>query len=252
MVSDAEHSEMDRSNGWIAEMLRVSVFPVTGYDIATHYWHDIVGREPDETRTKNDPYEAVSQGLYEGGNLVFSVKKDRADWLFVPTKKNIAPGFNNIGDAKDAIEKFFPMLEHWIKADLKLKRIALGGIFLDIQDNMNAVNEILGERIKVIRLPRDHKVNDFSLRMNFSKNMKLNQRFELEINEIFNWSGVELKMVKVSTLGGSQDILDSHTFCAARLELDFNSDGANAKEFTRQISRKVYSECIKRIKEFVG
>ena len=26
MVSDAEHSVVDRSNGWIAEMLRVSVF----------------------------------------------------------------------------------------------------------------------------------------------------------------------------------------------------------------------------------
>ena len=248
MPNNTKKNEPQFDSRWIAEMLRVTVFSVPGFHFSDDTWEALVGRPPEETRTKTSPYETNSQGAYEKGKLVFSVKNERADWLYIPKGIPNEIGFQSIGKLNSVLEDFLSKTRNWIRSEIDVKRIAVAGVFLHPLRDMKAVNGELGERIPEIEMPDAHNVGDFSLQINYFEDASSTKNVGFAINNIVNWSGIEISTLRVTQHGSVSEVLESESRCALRLELDINSDASYTKKMSNSRKRIVFDALSERLK----
>lgn len=133
---------------WQAESLRFTGFLAPSAKVAADtWWADVVGEEPETKTVKPKTGEQREEGPFSSGQLAFSVKAGRVDWLLNP-KPPVEPEesfFNTVGPFVEASKPFIELILKWfgVATCPKLQRLAFGAVLLqEVEDKITGYSKI--------------------------------------------------------------------------------------------------------------
>ena len=224
---------------WQAELLRVTVFPVSSvqFDVA-EWWTLVTGEAPEaiESKPKFGIYQAA--GCFGKGRLILNIEPNRIDWLYTKDQQNNIENSFWIGDYLIEKQAFFKALEKWTPSCPPSYRIALGTILLETTDNLINGYHHLSKLLPAIKIDAENSF-DFSYSINrprFSKVLK-----NLKINRLSKWSVVTISLQIINPSVRQNFDKISETF-ACRLELDVNTTADQKDPLPQESLHKLFSE----------
>jgi len=206
---------------WKAEILRLTVFQVTGqppFD-RSGWWREIAGSDPESSITKSRTGECVESGPFGGGVLVLQTQPGRADWLLLES-----PGMDQLVaelSFPEAIDTFHRGLRSWLEARRNLARLALGAIVKLPVDDLEA-----GYRRISNFLPFDVDPvtsSDFMYQINRARPSIVMP--DVRVNRLSKWSVGRLVRAEVSPtqIPVTVSVHEVPQSSSCRLELDINT-----------------------------
>lgn len=179
---------------WLAQSVRVTAFPVSGFEIPEVSWWTTLVAEPPETRTMK-PREGIlfEEGIVQEGRLRLKIHPIKIDWHYVVARpEKVEQGIPSLGTFSQTLELFVPLMRRWLK-DMcpKINRLAFGAsIFQPVQDQKTGY-ETLGRYLPAVKIDPIGS-SDFLYRINRPRQLKTGMP-GLKINRLTSWSVIRLE-----------------------------------------------------------
>lgn len=218
-------SDSDRTEGWQAQLLRVTLFTLQPLSASGGIWREITGRDPDIDENRVRESLRRQAGAYENGELEVQVSPIRIDVMQGPNPEKVAetPWF---GPAQTEIGTFINLVKQWverIRVQVPVSRIAFGGVvLLSAKDRSESYRELS-------RLLSDVRIDAINTKeLIYRINRPKVGPNGLEMNRITTWHPLAMRHVLIPLPGGGQVVtaLAEHHF--VRLEFDNSTPAERA------------------------
>ncbi|HZD55590.1 MAG TPA: hypothetical protein VE136_02610 [Anaerolineales bacterium] len=239
---------------WYPETLRLTVFPIIGTQIdPQETFKQIAGIPVDELKSDREIGQTTILGRNDNLVLQLVVQPDRIHWAMTSMKDRPStdPRESSLGNFPEAITKFQPLVQEWLKSELcpELIRIAFGVILLSPVENEIDGFSRLSEYIQSLDID-PHNVSDLMYQINRWRVSKTGNP-GIKLNRLNKWS-VSVHQVVGFQLGGVRlnPLLGERNF-AIKLELDINTDQSNENSISKDRYRPILNELIELAVEIV-
>jgi hypothetical protein len=128
---------------WVAETVRLTVFPSAGTTLRSRSWQEVFGAEPDQViRQPMGPH--LEGGPINGARWVINRQPDRFDMAVVPDNPTSVPSdLLNVGNFQIAIDRLLERCETLFEEGTSIQRLAVGGIlFMSVDSTRDGVRTL--------------------------------------------------------------------------------------------------------------
>lgn len=251
-------NDVDISDSWMVQLLRISAFPIAGVPVAdpTSWWETTIGSAPDSMTNK--PKEGLVQlngQIDETAQLVLSCQPDRIDWQLSPIEPtDLPPDYPAIDNFETALPKFIDIINRWLEQPRpEFQRIAFGAILVkQVSNRVSGYSEI-AKYLPAVKIDAEGST-DFSYTINRPRPSTLAIE-GLTINRLSKWGVAVFKMFKLPMIASEgikliMHAADKETYLC-RLELDINTTTDIAKLPNEQI-KEIFAELVNLAKEIAA
>jgi hypothetical protein len=211
-----------QARNWLAENVRMTVFPVPGTrpDVAP-WWRQVTEEDPETRVSKPATHEHIDEGPFDGGRLRLIVNAlGIIQWNILPATPTEVPSeIMQIGPLSDVLPGFQRLAERWLPMAPPLSRIAFGPtVFLPAPGRRESY-QLLGELLRAsVNIDADRS-SELVYRINRPRRSTVIEG--LEINRLSTWSALKVSVVVAAVSGGANRLIQESYAC--RAELDINT-----------------------------
>lgn len=219
--------EKKQKPSWLADSLRVTLFPLGDFAPSSSWWKQVTDAEPESTSARPAKGEHQEEGPFHNGNLILRVEPLRIDWIYTK-KSNDAEVIPSLGTLANAVETFHAAIKRWIPLAPESNRLAFGAVLLQpVPDKMSGY-QVLSSFLPSVDLDPENS-SDFRYRIN-RRRPSSSSSADLRINRLSTWSVASFRGLRFSpSQPTSVHSMPEHYAC--HLELDINT----APEFAQPI-----------------
>lgn len=215
-------------NAWLAQVLRLTAFPVDPEAaLKQDLWEEVMG-EPSETSTRKKLLR-TDEGRIDSKVLTLTIDLKRIEWAFYPEidPLNLPAEIPSLGAFTAAIDECSDFIRRFFSGHCpEIQRLAFGAQLVRPSESREGAYRILDSCLQDVKV--DQNSHDFLYRIN-KKRKCLSLAHGPEINRLSTWSAIKLQFGTI--VQGSEPLSPLHPteWEGCRLELDINTD-ANRKE----------------------
>ena len=209
---------------WIANLLRVTAFPITPIDYTDGRWWDAMDlSEPDfEGLDKKNQKKTFSKTVEDEYVISLEQEPSRLDWILT-TSKLLADI-----SVDTAMKTFEPLIVNWLHASPPIKRLAFGANLLKAAETHSDGYRQLDALLPKVSLD-DNNSSEFLYRINRPRVYN-----GIKINRISKWTLINF----------IPHITQNSPKYYCNLELDINTDGDLTNELKREQLKDIQHQLI--------
>ena len=236
-------------DAWLAESLRVTVFPSPAASLTDQrWWEQLVGQPPETQTSQPRKGGRKDEGPYEGGKLVLDCETTRIDWHLVPAapSEETDQAFPNIGTYPESLALFSQLIRRWLGLDdfPPINRLAVGSILLHPVDSLSHGYRQLTDYLPSVQIDPNGS-SDFQYQINRPRESRSGVS-GLRINRLSKWSVATIRLFTLTGAGPSSRAEAQHH--ARRLQLDVNT----AAEFDTELPADGLIPLLQELVELAG
>ncbi len=227
---------------WVTEQLRLSAFSSDPFPATERDWQRITGQEEAENRTAIAGGKMFA-GSFQGGTLSLAYSGLRADIILNATVKETTdePQLPSIGQWSDTSASFQDTVNKWLEqTTVPMVRLAFGAILLHQVDTRETAYKTLDELL--FSVEANPKMRELLFRCNWPVESSVVRG--LMINRITTWSSIRVAQSRLQITGESFNVSPGPALDAVRLEIDHNTDQANAAPFDKGHLVPIFEELL--------
>ena len=215
---------------WHVESLRLSVFLVEQVtpEHELGRWAELMGSDPDETRTQHYGHVATADGPFGSGRLRLGVGASRFDWQVTPAPDETSTPFLSLGAYESVHDAFSPRMRAWLEQGCPpVQRIAYAPVLIRQMKSIAGANRYLADRLESLQLRDPDHTTDLEFRFNVRKQSDTER--SIQINRLVTWSVVEVAAARVAIppRAGPGDVHVGPSTPVCKLQMDLNSAPEN-------------------------
>lgn len=231
--------------GWVAEAIRLSVFPVNeAAAVETLHWEQAVGIPPDTVNRQSQQPQIpriIEEGPWNNCRLQTDSQRGQIHWrAFSATPNPDGPG--SIGSLSGVARLFREALNHWLAVHCPtINRLAFGANLMIPANSLEEVCAYLDGMLPTVSVT-DDGARDFMYRINRRRQSRHHEG--LGINRLATWSVSQAMGIEIVIVGGvpSAKVSEGRNFC--RLEFDINTVPIPADVIPQEVVPNVFAELI--------
>jgi len=211
-------------DAWLAESLRVTVFPSPAASFADQrWWEQLVGQPPETQTSQPRKGGRKDEGPYQDRKLVLDCETTRIDWHVLPAgpPEESDHGFPTIGGYSEYLDMFSDLMRAWL--DLEdfpaINRLAVAPILLQPVGSLPDGYQRLSEYLPSVQID-PHGSSDLVYQINRPRESR-SRISGLRINRLSKWSVATIRLFTLTGAGPSSRPEAQHRAC--RLQLDVNT-----------------------------
>lgn len=243
--------DVEISDSWVVQLLRISAFPVAGVPVAdpTFWWEATIGSAPDSMTNKpKDGLVQLNGLLDDTAQLILNCQPDRIDWQLSPVETpDLSRKYPAIDNFETILPKFIEIINRWLELPYpELQRFALGVVLLkEVSNRVSGYKEI-AKFLPAVKIDAEGST-DFTYSINRPRASKLGIE-GLTINRLSKWAVMVFKVFRfpVAAPEGVK-FADKETYLC-HLELDINTALDMAK-LPRERMKDIFAELVNLAKE---
>lgn len=213
---------IEPEHAWLAETVRLTVFPSAGTTLRSRSWEEVFGVAPDQIiRQPMGPH--LEGGPIDGARWVINRQPDRFDVAVVPENPTSAPSdLLNVGDFQSSIDRLLERYEMLFEAGASIQRLAVGGILFMSVDSMRDGIRTLQTVVPQLRgIPENATDIAFQLNLPYAAGELVQ---DLSINRLLKWQVTSVHLLGVGVgPGGPFQIASTVKRTVIRMEIDINT-----------------------------
>jgi hypothetical protein len=229
-------------NRWLAETLRVTIFPTPGAaPNEQNPWARLVGEEP-ETRSMQPRAGLIQEeGLVDGRKLHVGSSASRIDIVLgAPTPDDVPDSPLTLSFA-EGLGQLLAVVRRWIAIGSDARRLAFGAVLLQPVASREQGYESLAEYLPAIQLD-PLRSSDFFYQINRPRPSAVYPG--MTINRLSRWAVANFKFTRLSIGAGAESAMPITQSFATRLELDVNTPTDQAEDLTSDRLEPLFAELI--------
>jgi hypothetical protein len=229
------------SHTWLANQIRLSVFPTSPWELPADLWSGVVGEAPETDQSQPRVNTRTQSGSWHGGVLQVATTPLRADWVFSPSGDDAGgPQFSRVADV---LPPFVAATRTWLTTgNASMKRIAFGiSALVQTADRVEAYEllQLFTQSLKI-----DPKASsDLSYRINHPVSSQVIKG--LRLNRLTTWTALLIRPLQLQ-LGPSSDaqVAPGSGQHFAMLECDINTPAEHAEPLDLALLGATYDELV--------
>jgi hypothetical protein len=210
---------------WLAELLRVTVFPVRPLtEVNTSWWQEQVGSPPDQRQLQPKALQSIEVGSFGGGELVLVQEPLSLHWAYRVPQGSVQPLEEppTLGELEATLPSFQQIVTTWLEAyPLEIKRLGFGGVFVH-----PVADEVEGRRVQAELLPvlRFDPERDREVLLRINRRRASDIEPGLWLNRLSTWSLRQNLVFAFAAGPGGLAQAPVRNSLACQVEVDFNTD----------------------------
>ncbi len=214
---------------WEVQNLRLTLFPVEGFEPAQMNWlENVIDKPPERRETRPSQKTFIDVGESDNGRLVNVLTPKRIDWQLSAIEKKGTP-FDTVGPLPEVLSLFTTKLKGWLEGSApRLHRVALGAkIFLGVGTRLEG-NSVLGAYLPALGIDDPENSTDILYRINRRRPSKVLDGWK--VNRLCTWTVIEGVVAEIAAGRPAESELPINVqqvgerASACHIELDVNTD----------------------------
>jgi len=206
---------------WIAEVIRLTIFPVPGAPVTPeNWWKGATGADPETRTVKPATREHVDEGPFDNGRLVLSINPVGViQWQLLPSAPvELVAEIPSLGPLPRILDAFAQLTGKWLPECPPATRLGLGVIaHLPVSDHDEAYRR-LGDMLNGSVRIDPQGSSEFLYRINRPRSSRTGVP-DLRINRLSTWIAIKMSVLAGST-PATASLLGERYACRADLDIN--------------------------------